>query len=86
VTLSGNTVVGAGPVGYITQNGIQVSRGATATVDGNSMADNYYLGDDVACALLLFQADGVKQKRNIFSGNEQDVCNVGRGGGNSPTE
>ena len=70
---------------YIAQNGVQVSRGATATVDGNRIADNFYTGsaDAISCGLLLFEADGVKQKRNVFVANEQDLCNFGRGGGGS---
>ena len=70
---------------YIAQNGVQISRGATATVDGNRIADNWYTGsaDAISCGLLLFEADGVKQKRNVFVANEQDLCNFGRGGGGS---
>ncbi len=83
VTVIGNTVEGVGPVDYIAQNGIQLGFGATGLVDGNSMSDNFYTGADVACGLLLFEADGVKQKRNTFAGNERDVCNFGRGGGGS---
>ena len=80
-TVTGNTVRGQGPVGWIAQNGVQVGYGASAVVDGNTIADNWYTGPDTACGLLLYQADGVKQRRNTFSGNEQDLCNVGRGGG-----
>lgn len=81
VTILGNTVQGVGPVDYIAQNGAQLAFGATGVVESNSIADNFYTGADVACGLLFFEADGVKQKRNTFAGNERDVCNVGRGGG-----
>jgi hypothetical protein len=80
-TVTRNSVQGLGPVSYIAQNGVQVSRGATALVDDNGIADNFYTGPDSACGLLVFEASGVKQKRNTFSGNEQDFCNIGRGGG-----
>ena len=82
-TVTGNDVSGLGPVPYIAQNGVQISRGATATVDTNRIADNWYTGsaDAISCGLLLFEADGVKQKRNVFVANQQDLCNVGRGGG-----
>ena len=82
-TLTGNQVSGLGPVPYVAQNGVQVSRGATATVDSNRIADNWYTGsqDAISCGLLLFEADGVKQKRNVYVANQQDLCNVGRGGG-----
>jgi hypothetical protein len=83
VSVSGNTVSGAGPVGYIAQNGIQISYGATGSVTGNSISDNAYTGTSVtACGLLMFQADGVKQSKNSFSGDQKNLCSVGRGGGN----
>jgi hypothetical protein len=42
VTISDNTVTGIGPTSLIAQNGIQVSRGATATVTGNTVSGNIY--------------------------------------------
>jgi hypothetical protein len=80
-TITGNTVTGAGPVGYIAQNGIQVGFGATATVKNNTVSGNSYTGPDVACGLLLFQADGVKTSSNNLFSNERDLCNFGKGGG-----
>jgi hypothetical protein len=82
-TITGNTVTGSGPVNYIAQNGIQVGFGATATVQGNTISGNNYTPKDtVACGLLLFQSDGVRTGKNVFSANEKDLCNFGRGGGN----
>ena len=52
-------------------------------MESNSIADNFYTGPDVACGLLFFEADGVRQRKNTFSGNERDLCNYGRGGGSS---
>lgn len=43
-TVTGNTVTGLGPVDYIAQNGIQVSRGAVAEVRGNDISGNFYTG------------------------------------------
>ena len=80
-TITGNTVTGAGPVGYIAQNGIQVGFGATATVKNNTVSGNSYTGPDVACGLLLFQADGVKASANNLFINDRDLCNFGKGGG-----
>ena len=83
VAIMRNTVQGVGPVDYIAQNGVQIAFGATGVVESNSIANNFYTGPEVACGLLFFEADGVKQRKNTFSGNERDVCNFGRGGGGS---
>lgn len=80
-TITGNTVTGAGPVGYIAQNGIQVGFGATAVVKDNTVSGNSYTGPDVACGLLLFQGDGVKASSNNLFDNERNLCNFGKGGG-----
>jgi len=83
-TISGNVVTGAGPVTYIAQNGIQIGFGATATVQGNTVSGNNYTPKDTtACGLLLFQSDGVRTGKNVFTGNEKDLCNFGRGGGSA---
>jgi len=44
-SITNNAVTGLGPVDFIAQNGIQVSRGAVATVRGNSISDNFYTGE-----------------------------------------
>ena len=80
-TITGNTLTGAGPVGYIAQNGIQVGFGATAVVKNNTVSGNSYTGPDVACGILLFQAGGVKVSANNLFNNERDMCNFGKGGG-----
>ena len=83
VTVKNNVVTGQGPIAYIAQNGIQVSFGGAGTVTGNTVSDNWYAPAGVtACGLLFYQASGVKQSANTFSGNETNVCNAGRGGGN----
>ncbi len=77
-----NLVLGQGRVDWIAQNGIQVSYGATAIVTRNRVAGNAYTPKAwVACGLLYYRADGVRANRNLFRGNEKNVCNVGRGGG-----
>jgi hypothetical protein len=82
VTVADNTVTGAGPVAFIAQNGIQVSYGATALVTGNTVSGNAYTPRAwVACGLLWYQADGVRANRNHVAGNEMNLCNVGKGGG-----
>ncbi len=84
--ITNNVVTGSGPVGIplAAQNGIQVGFGATAIVEGNIVSDNSYTPDSwLACGLLFYEADGVRVSRNFFSGNERNVCNYGRGGGES---
>jgi hypothetical protein len=82
-TISGNVVTGAGPVNYIAQNGIQVGFGGTADIRGNTISGNAYTpADTVACGLLVFEADGVRTSKNTQFGNERDLCNFGKGGGN----
>ncbi len=44
-SVTNNAVSGLGPVVFIAQNGIQVSRGAVATVRGNDISDNFYTGE-----------------------------------------
>jgi hypothetical protein len=80
-TITGNVVTGDGPIGYIAQNGIQVGFGATAVVRSNTVSGNDYTGPDVACGILLYQADGVKASSNNACANERDNCNFGKGGG-----
>jgi hypothetical protein len=80
--ITGNVVKGDGPIGYIAQNGIQVGFGATANVMSNTASGNFYTGPDVACGLLLFDADGVKASKNNLFNNERNNCNFGKGGGN----
>jgi len=81
-TITGNTVTGDGPVDYIAQNGIQIGFGATALLERNTVSANDYVPDSfVACGLLFFEANGVKQKKNDVFANERDLCNFGRGGG-----
>ena len=42
--ITNNTGTGLGPVNFIAPNGIQVSRGATGTVTGNTISGNVYTG------------------------------------------
>jgi hypothetical protein len=52
--------------------------------EGNSVSGNFYTPKDtVACGLLFIDANGVKQQSNSFVDNEMNLCNVGRGGGNT---
>lgn len=42
-TITNNRIVGSGPTSAIGQNGIEVADGATATIRGNQLQDNFYL-------------------------------------------
>jgi hypothetical protein len=91
-SVTNNTVAGLGPVDFIAQNGIQVSRGAVATVRGNDISDNFYTGEAgitnaagnspegfeyFSTGLLLFEAGaGTKTADNHFSGNQHNFANV----------
>jgi len=80
--ITGNTVVGAGPTTVNAQNGIQVSRGATALIRNNAVSGNNYTPPDwLACGLLMYEAGGVRASGNVYFGNEKNVCNFGKGGG-----
>ncbi len=86
-TILNNTVTGAGPVDYIAQNGVQVGFGGSGLIRGNTISGNSYTGPDLACGILFFEADGVKQQSNTLFANEKDICNFGRGGGKTkPTK
>lgn len=47
-TITNNVIVGAGPTKIIAQNGLQVSHGATATITGNEVRNNFYLNSRAA--------------------------------------
>ena len=80
--ITNTTVTGVGQTAVIAQNGIQVSRGAQATISTSTMRDNYYTPKTfVACGLLIFDAAGVNDDTNVYLNNEKDKCTVsGRGG------
>lgn len=72
-TVVGNTVQGEGPVGYIAQNGIQISFGATGTVTDNIVTGHFYTGPGwSSTGILLFDvnASEVRVGRNRFAGNQ----------------
>ncbi len=49
-TITNNIITGVGPTPVIAQNGIQISRGATGVVSGNTISGNVYTGGAGACA------------------------------------
>jgi hypothetical protein len=90
VTITNNTIQGAGRVDYIAQNGIQFAFGATGQVSNNSITDNFYTGCSnrdaaktgctpfVAAGLLLFDIDpsSVRRSSNMFLNDQFNVLLV----------
>jgi hypothetical protein len=67
-SVTNNTVTGEGPIDYIAQNGIQISFGASATVNKNVVSGFWYTPvTDEACGLLLYQAGRVNVQNNTIS-------------------
>jgi parallel beta-helix repeat protein len=70
-----NDITGVGPTPTIAQNGIQISRNATASVQGNEVSQNQYAPQTVASAgILIFQtAGGITVSHNTVSHNDESV-------------
>jgi hypothetical protein len=84
-----NVVRGLGPVPFIAQNGVQLSRGASGNVNGNFIEDNEYTGCSkadakatgcvytVSTGILLFRVDPtlVDTKNNTYRNNDVNLFN-----------
>jgi hypothetical protein len=80
--ITNTTVTGAGPTTVIAQNGVQVSRGARATVANSIIRLNDYIPNTFfACGLIFFDAAGVDDDDNVYWANEKDKCGALRRGG-----
>ncbi|MBI9047196.1 MAG: right-handed parallel beta-helix repeat-containing protein [Anaerolineaceae bacterium] len=67
-----NKITGAGMIDTTAQNGIQVSRGASGIVEGNSVQDIYYTGKGwSATGILIYETDDVSVINNTL--NNVDV-------------
>ena len=84
--VTGNDINGLGPVGFIAQNGVQYSYGASGSVDHNSITRNDYTGCSnrdaaktgcvpyVAAGLLLYDVDpaDVSRFRNLYRDDQRN--------------
>lgn len=70
-----NEITGVGSTATIAQNGIQISRNATANVQGNEVSQNLYAPQTVASAgILIFQVSGnVTVEHNTVSRNDESL-------------
>jgi parallel beta-helix repeat protein len=82
--IDNNDITGVGPTAIIAQNGIQISRTATADVRKNQVTDNQYSPMTVASAgILLFDAGaGVELKDNTLLRNDESAYLVNADGVN----
>lgn len=78
-TVRGNTVVGIGEksTGWA-ENGIQVSRGGSATLTGNRVEGHWWdLNDFVSSGVIVFGADGVTVRGSDLAANDAGLVLVG---------
>ena len=72
----GNTVTGDGPNVTIAQNGIQVSNGADAVVNGNWIAGQIYSPSPLASALIVYLPGRVSIVRNNVSDTDYGIVTI----------
>jgi len=72
--VTGNTIVGAGQITAVAQNGVQISRGATGTVSNNTISGNFYEGSDWSgSGILLYYSKNVTVSGNTLTGNQTGI-------------
>ncbi len=65
--ITGNTVTGAGAVNFIAQNGIQISRGATGDINGNTVSGHSYTPlTAVSTGMLLYQSNANTDDNDVL--------------------
>lgn len=72
--ITNNTIIGHGATNRIAQNGIQIGRDATATVNGNAVSDNEYTGASWwSGGILVFDTSGVSVSGNTLTANNAGI-------------
>lgn len=78
--ITDNIVTGAGPTSVTAQNGIQVSGGADALIQGNTVTGNVYIPDTtVSTGILFFGPGDVEISDNNLDGNDMNAYVTGAG-------
>jgi len=74
-TITGNTITGAGPITTTAQNGIQIRRGAVATIETNTVSGNAYDGPTYSAEGIgaLHAGNGVIIRGNIVNHNSANI-------------
>jgi hypothetical protein len=73
-TISGNDVLGDGPIAYIAENGIQVSGGASAEINDNTISGHSYTPATYASAGMLLYGPGTTNTNgNTITENQVGV-------------
>jgi parallel beta-helix repeat protein len=81
-----NRILGIGPTAVIAQNGIQVSRGATADIRHNFVSGNIYTPQTFASGgLLLFGPGAVLTDHNTASSNDVSIWMIATASGSMTT-
>jgi parallel beta-helix repeat protein len=81
-----NRVLGVGSTSTIAQNGIQASRGATAEIKHNFVAQNMYYPQTVSSTgILLFESGAVLTDHNTATSNDVDIYMYQAGSGSLTT-
>jgi hypothetical protein len=73
--IKNSTITGVGPTAQTAQNGIQISRGAVANVENNSVSGNEYAGTAAYSAgiLLFSDGNGTSVKNNKLADNDINI-------------
>src|SRR5205814_1647553 len=76
--LKHNTIRGAGATSVIAQNGIQISDGATGTVEKNVVSGNEFTGADFeGVGILIFNTSNVQIRDNTTFNNDEGILLFG---------